>query len=445
VPKQIHVVAESLGKGTHEDMAISQTLYLSCVTPQDAKNIAGDARARKQLDRACPRIVLFTDPRGFRRVLTPLRLKLISHLTSHGTPDSVHQLSRALGRDYHTVLKDVELLAQIGVFSLTKKGPKGGEVPSVKWKEVRMVIAPSLGQMSKLSDIASHTQTKPGAFSMQEWIDALENIEDLRRVVALGRKAYEAHWGDFPRGDDSRVDSWIRIFAVLLNQAFKRLGTDDPEILTELKDCLEWKGRFMEPALWEPAELGGSIHKIAEDLIAAGQKPMLLELLVISHELETHVRPNLVRTWWVAETTTAIQGPKYGDFQLDAQGRQISIGQVLAGLHAWLTHHSSGILSAEDSLHFEELLTNFAGDEVDQVSADDLRNWIAHRDFILFPERVVLSLHPRKKARRLSVEPSTITEWRRFTLSLMSVLYAFQVMFLAHAAAWCGGIEPDLP
>jgi hypothetical protein len=336
-------------------------------------------------------------------------------------------------------------MAETGLVSLTKIGPKGGDVPNVEGKEVRLLISPSLGLLSKLSKLASRDQTKPGAFSMNEWVDALENIEDIAKVVALGRKAYEAHWGDFPRGDDSRVDSWIRIFAVLLDRAFKKLGGSGQEILAELKECLEWRGRFLEPALWEPLEPNGSLHKLAEDLIAAGRKPMLLELLVIFHDLETHVRPNLVRLLWIAETTTATQERRYGDFQLDAQGRQVSIGQILGGLQGWLSTQSSEILSETDSVLFAELLRNFIGEDPDQVGADELRNWIAHRDYVILQGRVVLNLHPQKTARRLVAEPATITEWRRFTLSLMSVMYAFKVMFLAHASAWCGGIEPDLP
>ena len=80
-----------------------------------------------------------------------------------------------------------------------------------------------------------------------------------------------------------------------------------------------------------------------------------------------------------------------------------------------------------------------------QVRLDDLRNWTSHRDYVLWRDRVILNLHPVRKARRLEVDPPTVTEWRRFTLSVMSLMYALKVMFLAEASARCGGIEPDLP
>jgi len=445
MPKHVHLIAESLGKGTPWDVGVSHTLYLACLDPKEAKSIVADTRGKKARGDACPRIVVFADLRLFRRILTPLRLKLISYLATNGTPESVHRMGRDLGRDYHTVLKDVERLAEFKVFPLIQRGPKGGAVPEISWKQVRLVISPNLGLGSLLPERSSLSPRKPAAFSTKEWIDALENIEDLEKVVALGKRSYLAHWGEFPRGDDSIVDSWIRIFAILLDRAFKRLATEDGARLIELKDCLEWRGRFVEPALWEPAELGATVHTIAEDLIAAGRRPTQMELMAIAHDLEAHVRPNLVRLAWVAITATGTETLRYGDSQLDSQGRQVSIGYALEALEKWFTNHSAEALTSEDRPIFGQLLEIFIGDAADQVRLDDLRNWTSHRDYVLWRDRVILNLHPVRKARRLEVDPPTVTEWRRFTLSVMSLMYALKVMFFAEASARCGGIEPDLP
>jgi len=170
-----------------------------------------------------------------------------------------------------------------------------------------------------------------------------------------------------------------------------------------------------------------------------------MELMAIAHDLEAHVRPNLVRLAWVAITATGTETLRYGDSQLDSQGRQVSIGYALEALEKWFTNHSAEALTSEDRPIFGQLLEIFIGDAADQVRLDDLRNWTSHRDYVLWRDRVILNLHPVRKARRLEVDPPTVTEWRRFTLSVMSLMYALKVMFLAEASARCGGIEPDLP
>ncbi len=417
-------------------------LYVCCLSPREAKAVASDSKLSKKRGEACPRIVMFTDPRLFRRLLTPLRLKLLSHLGSAGTPKSIHQLSRDLRRDYYTVLKDVELLAQFGLFSFSRRGPKGGDVPRVTWEQIRVVVSPSVVDQAKVSQRMPIPKSTKQALSLTRWVETLENAEDLKAVIQLGKEAYAAYWSRTPGSIDPWVDANIRCFATLLDRAFKVF---DEKILSDLHECLELRGRFLEPALWEQPELGASLHLIAEDLIATGKRSTLLELLAISHDLEDHIRPNLVRLLWIAQAATGSQTKPYSASQLDDQGRVASIGYALDGLGEWLKTPGVGVLNPLDGQALLDLVESFRGTAPDQVSFDDMRNWISHRDFFLQPNGVTLNLHPIKQARRLSVEAANVTEWRRQGLGLMALLYAFKVMFLAHASARCGGIEPSFP
>ncbi len=279
--------------------------------------------------------------------------------------------------------------------------------------------------------------TESLGISFDRWRATIENVRDKDKVFELGRWAYQEFYGDDVSSHTQNLEL-LRILARLLHRAFESLASNR---LVDLKQCLEGRGRFFETTFWEHPAFRAQAHALLELEAAKKRLPTLLELLLIAHDLEGSIRPNLLRIAWVAKLSTGDGSTSYSDSQLNSEGLQGSLGYARDEISTWLESKADEVLSVAEIQEVKSFVDSLFGQEPDQASADDLRNWPAHRDFTMGARTLVMNFHP-SPGRRIPTDREAVTSWRRQTLGLMSLMHGFKVMFLAHAAARCDDIRP---
>jgi hypothetical protein len=269
----------------------------------------------------------------------------------------------------------------------------------------------------------------------KEWQEALSDTWDVDRVARLGYKVFLETFG---RGLEPEDDAWnranIAAFARLLNPAFSHMR---PGVRQELREHMTWQGKFVEPALWEDPRQMVQAHATIEQSLQRGEQPTLLELLVLAHDLEAHVRPNLLRLLWIAEISDGTE-KSYASAMLKPSGEQGSIRHAIDNLQKWIRSPSSKVLDTPQRKALRELNASLKSTDSDQINLDDFRNWVAHRDFLLREDHVVLHFHQGKGSRsplQIVVPRKQVTTMRHELLGLISLLMAFKWMFRAHESA----------
>ena len=87
--------------------------------------------------------IYFENLDAFRKVLTEKRLELL-HVVKRDQPETIHELSRLLGRDIKNVSDDLKYLAERGLVTLDKSahGSDRRRVsPRVRYEKIRLEIA----------------------------------------------------------------------------------------------------------------------------------------------------------------------------------------------------------------------------------------------------------------------------------------------------------------
>ncbi len=271
--------------------------------------------------------------------------------------------------------------------------------------------------------------------SFQEWQDTIGDIRDVDKVARLGYTVFLDFYGQQPKPPD---EAWnkdnIAAFARLLDLAFVHMRI---KVRRELRKHMLGQGKFFEPALFENPIYTVQAHATIEQDLQQGEQPTLSELLAIAHDLEAHVRPNLLRLLWVAELSDGTE-KSYASAMLKPSGEQGSIRHALDNLRKWVRGSSSKVLGKAERKALRELVASFKSTAPNQINLDAFRNWVAHRDFWIRENDVMLHFHRPKGDRtplRLVVPRKRVTVMRRELLGLMSLLMAFKWMFRAHEAA----------
>ncbi len=271
--------------------------------------------------------------------------------------------------------------------------------------------------------------------SFQEWQDTIGDIRDVDKVARLGYTVFLDFYGQQPKPSD---EAWnkdnIAAFARLLDLAFVHMPI---RVRRELRKHMLGQGKFFEPALFENPIHTVQAHAIAEQSLQRGEHPTLLELLVIAHDLEAHVRPNLLRLLWVAEISDGTV-KSYATAMLKPSGLQGSIRHALDNLRKWIRSPSSKVLGKAERKAVHELVASFKSTAPNQINLDDIRNWVAHRDFWIREKDVMMHFHRPRGSRtplRLVVPRKRVTVMRRELWGLISLLMAFKWMFRAHETA----------
>ena|SRR2546428_857141 len=277
----------------------------------------------------------------------------------------------------------------------------------------------------------------PNPIPFDLWKETIDHIKEPEKVANLGRRAYEAFYGSDVSSHKENLEL-LPVLAHLLDAAFAAL---DPGRLADMKHCIEGRGEFFETTFWEDPAIRGEAHKILDQEIESGKVPTLLELLVIAHDLEASVRSDLFRIAWIAKLSSGDRSIKYSQIQLNRYRKQGSLDRALNLISEWLDSKAKGVLDPSEIVVLRTFHDSMTGPEADQASLNEVRNLVAHRDFVMGPTTVVMGFHPAP-GRRQPNDRRQVTIWRRETLGLMSLAYGFRVMFLAHAEARCGDIRP---
>jgi predicted transcriptional regulator len=107
-------------------------------------DIAAALKARELGEKVSPRRgVYFENLDAFRKILTEKRLELL-HVVKRDKPDTIHELSRLLGRDVKNVSDDLKYLSDLGLVSLDKSAHVGEGrriSPRVRYEKIRLEIS----------------------------------------------------------------------------------------------------------------------------------------------------------------------------------------------------------------------------------------------------------------------------------------------------------------
>ncbi len=271
-------------------------------------------------------------------------------------------------------------------------------------------------------------------FTWTEWQDAQSNIRDLERMRRLGLGMYQAFWGNPRVPEEAWVKDLIAAFARLLDLSFARM---DRNLRRQLRRHMLGRGRFREPNLLEDINRGLESHRLLNAEIDRGGRPTLLELLLMAHDLEAYVRPNLRRFLWVARMSNPKVRIPYPQAQLTAAGEQASLGLTLINLGRWVRGPASAVFPKAERRALGQLVSSFKSSARDQIDLDSLRNWVDHRDFIIEDRCVLLHLHRRRNDRkrlRMIRSREEVTDMRLQLRGLIALLKAFEGMFRVHEA-----------
>lgn len=141
---QIITTQSKAGRGTI--MAIkAKNITIGIKSLDDGLTDISEAlKAHAHGEKVSPRRgVYFENLDAFRKILTEKRLELL-HVVKRDNPDTIHELSRLLGRDIKNVSDDLKYLSELGLVSLDKSAAvgEGRRVsPRVRYEKIRLEIA----------------------------------------------------------------------------------------------------------------------------------------------------------------------------------------------------------------------------------------------------------------------------------------------------------------
>ena len=266
--------------------------------------------------------------------------------------------------------------------------------------------------------------------SKDGWNSAVYDSEDIQKVLKVGLMQYSGLMGKSASPEDDWPKQILSSFASILKSAS---STMDRTTLEEIKHNWEGKGPFIEPALWEDPRYTIRSNLTLDSQIILGGIDPLLELLVIGNNLESFVRPNLLRLLWCCERCMGKE-TEYSGSQLDQEDRQGSIGYALNRLKELSRNQKNAPMC--------ELIDEKTSEFIDSLEdLDYLRNCIMHRDFCIRNEKVVLGFHPHP-GKREEYSWEQLAEIRLRIMGLVCLLKAFQAMFSVHLVARVKDVSP---
>ena len=104
-----------------------------------------------------------------------------------------------------------------------------------------------------------------GGIPFDLWRDTIDHIIEPEKVAELGRRGYEAFYGEDVSSHRENLEL-LRILAGLLHKAFENL---DATRAADLKECLEGEGEFFETTFWEDSKFRGEAHLLLEREISS--------------------------------------------------------------------------------------------------------------------------------------------------------------------------------
>jgi len=271
----------------------------------------------------------------------------------------------------------------------------------------------------------------------EEWNQARKDaIRDYQNVEKMARLC-SAPYLLVIRGTPPKEEAdWRPLFyplAKVFHEAFRRLEDDQ---LNHIHDSLVDKGKYFD----HPShEIFTVVRDQAQDILdlaeGGGKTSPLLEILLIGHDLEAYVLPNLARLHWAAKTSTGSKN-NYESYLITPEGKKGSIIHSLNGISDWIRTQIKSDSSFVEPMELEFLMVNsvesmrHVGKQ--EFALDRLRNSIAHRDFRIDSDGVTINWHPFG-SERIMYTFEELTKLRKMIMWYSYCIYGgIQEVFMAH-------------
>ncbi len=258
---------------------------------------------------------------------------------------------------------------------------------------------------------------------IKEWNEALKDVEDLERMIALGKKVYANCMRAAGTKADGRFDGTIMAFAHILHHMLDEM---DQELWADLRWNLEEQWRFTEPALWECPDPLLKAHSTLDKV----EGTSLLELQQMGHDLLQVVRPNLMRLVWAMTVSSGRKVEMHGLEGADPNG--VSLLVPLALLDRLMASGTPDFLDEEEAAGLWQLTMALEVASTDGITLDELSRCINERQYRFEGNKVRMELYMHSSG-GVGVTPKQLGRWRSSMVPVLSVLIAFKVMFLASA------------
>jgi hypothetical protein len=139
----------------------------------------------------------------------------------------------------------------------------------------------------------------------------------------------------------------------------------------------------------------------------------------------------------------------YVDAQSKKNGEPRSIGDLCHELSQLDGKVVETLLGVDDWASIQLLIESMVKEDgLGRVSLDDIRNWIAHRNYFITSKEVMIPINPKKgKDGKVPARPNVIPhKMLRDNLlkirGLECVMWSFLTMFLVHIVARTGELKP---
>jgi hypothetical protein len=211
---------------------------------------------------------------------------------------------------------------------------------------------------------------------------------------------------------------------------------------------LDGNGLFFEPVLGEALTFFKDSHLFLMQRRKSGNPLTLMELLIIGHDLEFIARPGLLRIYWAAINSDTHR-KDYSDAMLSSWFKKgcktprkntRNISKATDELEKWVNGAPSALLTRSEIKCLKTFVDSVRRKKGDPISAKELRNWIAHRDFMLVNNVVIFNLSNGLKKRK-SFNQKQIEIMMEVTQKLCDIVLFSNMIFYWCASYLLKGID----
>jgi hypothetical protein len=239
------------------------------------------------------------------------------------------------------------------------------------------------------------------------------------------------------------VNQWDRLLLAISKMCVNLYAITNLDERRTIKKNLGFRGAFIEPSVFEDASIMANAHSILNQVMSQNGDPSLLELLLVAHDLEYILRPTLLRINWLIRRTDG-EIIDYSRSQLNKKGEEGSLGYGIAQINEKLDlRRKHRILTKADKKEMRAFVQSFCPGKGFPLGAENLRNWIAHRDFFVTSSEVVMNFHPRP-GKRFPLSKAQVSQTRFTTLGLAILCLTINAVFKIASEANVGIVKPEL-
>jgi len=249
----------------------------------------------------------------------------------------------------------------------------------------------------------------------------------------LSSRAVESYYASV---DESKRDyEWRPLFNGYAKAIVMAFDLIDEKEKAMIKGVLERRGQMVEPLPIEGLYHFDRCHNLLNNLNKKGSFVPLLELLMVEHDLEYFVRPNLLRMYWVLSNATGDHVSYIGTLlqkKGNEGGKEVwisgSIKWAKDGLQKVIHSKADNILDQDERECFQSFLDSIKEEKESPLAPDNLRNWIAHRDFLLTDDGFLFNLNNGAR-NALHYSYAELRGIRDVTLDLCRIVIYLNFMF----------------